>query len=114
MIISSMPALLVVGLALVGFGALMLLILPDRPGGKVAWHGFEVSSIGAGLPLIVTGVIAVAISAVAPSEPHAPRKVPSTPPVTPTANAHREVPSAPPASQPSHAPRKAPNTAPFT
>jgi hypothetical protein len=57
-----MMVLVIVGIALVGLGALVLLKFPDRPGGKVAWHGFEVSSVGAGLPLIVLGVVAIAIA----------------------------------------------------
>jgi hypothetical protein len=56
-----MMVLVIVGIALVGLGALVLLKFPDRPGGKVAWHGFEVNSVGAGLPLIVLGVVAIAI-----------------------------------------------------
>jgi hypothetical protein len=54
--------LVIVGTALVGLGALVLLKFPDRPGGKVAWYGFEVNSVGAGLPLIVLGVVAIAIA----------------------------------------------------
>jgi hypothetical protein len=54
--------LLVLGVAVVVFGALILLLFPDRPGGKIAWQGAEVSSIGAGLPLIVVGIVAVALS----------------------------------------------------
>jgi hypothetical protein len=54
--------LLVAGVGVVVLGALVLLLFPDRPGGKIAWHGFEVSSIGAGLPLIVVGLVAIAIS----------------------------------------------------
>jgi hypothetical protein len=54
--------LVVVGIALVGLGALVLLKFPDRPGGKIAWHGLEVSSVGAGLPLIVLGVVAIVIA----------------------------------------------------
>jgi hypothetical protein len=57
-----MMVLVIVGIALVGLGALVLLKFPDRPGGKVAWHGFEVNSVGAGLPLIVLGVVAIAIA----------------------------------------------------
>ena len=45
-----MLALLVLGLALVAFGALVLLRFPDRPGGEVRLMGLRVSSIGAGLP----------------------------------------------------------------
>jgi hypothetical protein len=51
--------LLIVGVGLVLFGALVLLRFPDRPGGRIAWHGFEVSSLGAGLPIIALGVLAI-------------------------------------------------------
>jgi hypothetical protein len=54
--------LLVVGVGVVVLGAFVLLLFPDRPGGKIAWQGAEVSSIGAGLPLIVVGIVAVALS----------------------------------------------------
>jgi hypothetical protein len=57
-----MMVLVIVGIALVGLGALVLLKFPDRPGGKIAWRDFEVSSVGAGLPLIVLGVVAVAVA----------------------------------------------------
>jgi hypothetical protein len=53
--------LLVVGVGVVVLGALVLLLFPDRPGGKIAWQGVEVNSIGAGLPLIVVGLAAIAI-----------------------------------------------------
>lgn len=59
-----MTILLVVGVLLVVFGGLVLLFFPDRPGGKVGWHDFEVSSVGAGLPVIVVGVVAVGFAAV--------------------------------------------------
>jgi hypothetical protein len=49
-------------LGVVVLGALVLLLVPDRPGGKIAWQGVEVSSVGAGLPLIVVGIAAMAIS----------------------------------------------------
>lgn len=45
------------------FGALVLLRFPDRPGGRIAWHGFEVSSVGAGLPLVVVGIAAISLGA---------------------------------------------------
>jgi hypothetical protein len=48
--------LVAAGIAVAVFGALVLLRFPDRPGGKIAWQGFEVSSVGAGLPLIALGV----------------------------------------------------------
>lgn len=54
--------LLVVGVGVVVLGALVLLLFPDRPGGKITWQGVEVSSIGVGLPLIVVGLAAIAIS----------------------------------------------------
>jgi hypothetical protein len=54
--------LAVVGVVLVGLGALVLLRFPDRPGGTVGLLGMEVSSIGAGLPLIALGVLAVAVT----------------------------------------------------
>lgn len=57
-----MNVLVVVGVAVVVLGALVLLLFPDRPGGKIAWQGAEVSSIGAGLPLIVVGIAAIVIS----------------------------------------------------
>jgi hypothetical protein len=55
--------LLVIGVVLVVFGGLVLLLFPDRPGGKLGWQGFEVSSVGAGLPVIVVGVVAVGFAA---------------------------------------------------
>lgn len=58
-----MTILLVLGVVLVVFGGLVLLLFPDRPGGKVGWQGFEVSSVGAGLPVIVVGVVAVGFAA---------------------------------------------------
>jgi hypothetical protein len=57
-----------VGVALVALGALVLLRFPDRPGGRVRLMGLEVSSIGAGLPLIALGVLAVATAGVQPRE----------------------------------------------
>jgi hypothetical protein len=57
-----MTVLLVVGVAVVVLGALILLLFPDRPGGRIAWQGIEVSSIGAGLPLIVVGIVAIGLS----------------------------------------------------
>jgi hypothetical protein len=55
--------LLIVGVVLVVFGGLVLLRFPDRPGGRISWQGVEVSSVGAGLPLVVVGVVAVAFAA---------------------------------------------------
>lgn len=57
-----MTVLLIAGTGVVILGALVLLLFPDHPGGKLAWQGVEVSSLGAGLPLIVVGLAAIAIS----------------------------------------------------
>ncbi len=59
-----MTALLISGIALAGFGVLVLLKFPDRPGGTIRLHRMEVSSAGAGLPLIVLGIAAMVFSAV--------------------------------------------------
>lgn len=86
--------LVVLGIVLVVFGALVLLWFPSRPGGKLRFSGLEVSSIGAGLPLIALGVLAVALAVVqqpdrgsggngvrtAPTDTDRP----STPPTSPT------------------------------
>lgn len=53
--------LVVVGIAVAVLGAFVLLRFPNRPGGRIAWQGLEVSSVGAGLPLIVVGIAAIAI-----------------------------------------------------
>jgi hypothetical protein len=57
---------LIVGMALVAFGAFVLIRMPLRPGGTIKTKWFEVSSVGAGLPLIVLGVAAIIISRVDP------------------------------------------------
>jgi hypothetical protein len=57
---------LVIGVALVVFGAFVLIRMPLRPGGTIRTRWFEVSSVGAGLPLIVLGVAAIIISGVDP------------------------------------------------
>ena len=54
-----MLILLMVGLGLLIFGAFILLKFPHRPGGKIAIGSAEVSSVGAGLPLIFLGVLCV-------------------------------------------------------
>ncbi|MGH8906108.1 MAG: PASTA domain-containing protein [Egibacteraceae bacterium] len=58
-----MTALLIVGVALGVFGALVLLKFPDRPGGTIRVHRMEVSSTGAGLPLIALGIAVMVLSA---------------------------------------------------
>lgn len=62
-------ALALLGAALVVFGAVVLLLFPDRPGGKIGFRGLNVSSTGAGLPLIVLGV-ALVVTAVALPKPN--------------------------------------------
>ena len=57
-----MFAVMIVGLGLVIFGALVLLKFPNRPGGKIVLGGAEISSVGAGLPLIFLGVVCILIS----------------------------------------------------
>jgi hypothetical protein len=88
-----MMVLVIVGIALVGLGALVLLKFPDRPGGKVAWHGFEVNSMGAGLPLIVLGVVAIAIAGPIPSgaKPVSPAVAPGAEPGSTGVPAERTV-----------------------
>ncbi|MBW3652283.1 MAG: hypothetical protein KY433_01565 [Actinobacteria bacterium] len=61
------------GVALVALGALVLLRYPDRPGGNVRLLGLEVSSVGAGLPLVALGVLAIAIGVMQEREPSAAR-----------------------------------------
>ena len=55
--------LIVLGVALVALGALLLLWFPDRPGGEVRLLGLQVSSIGAGLPLVALGVLVSVVGA---------------------------------------------------
>ncbi len=50
------------GIALVALGALILLRFPDRPGGEVRLLGLEVSSVGAGLPLVALGVLVIVLA----------------------------------------------------
>lgn len=57
------------GIALVALGALVLLRYPDRPGGNVRLLGLEVSSVGAGLPLVALGVLAITITVVREGDP---------------------------------------------
>lgn len=57
-----MYVLLIIGIVLVIFGALVLVKLPDKAGGKVTWLGVEISSTGAGLPLIVLGVVTMTLA----------------------------------------------------
>lgn len=63
--------LLALGAALVVFGGVVLIRYADRPGGDVKWLGLEVSSKGAGLPLVALGVACIAIAAT--QRPNGPR-----------------------------------------
>ncbi|HEV2881965.1 MAG TPA: hypothetical protein VGX24_11860 [Pyrinomonadaceae bacterium] len=58
-----MLVLAALGVALVLFGGWLLVKMPERPGGKLALGKVEVSSAGAGLPLVVLGVVCVVLSA---------------------------------------------------
>jgi hypothetical protein len=51
--------LAVVGVGVVILGAVILLVLPDRPGGTIGWGDFQVKSRGAGMPLIVVGLVSI-------------------------------------------------------
>ena len=59
--------LLVLGVGLVVFGAIVLIRYSDRPGGTLKWMGVEISSKGAGLPLIALGVASIAFGATRPA-----------------------------------------------
>lgn len=61
-----MLVLLIVGVALIAFGAFVLIRMPTRPGGTIKTKWFEVSSVGAGLPLIVLGAALVVVTQVDP------------------------------------------------
>jgi hypothetical protein len=57
--------LFVMGIAFVILGVAVLLLLPNRPGGQItAPGGWQVSSGGAGLPLIVLGIVCILLSQV--------------------------------------------------
>jgi hypothetical protein len=58
-----MIAVLVAGVILAVFGGVVLIRFPDRPGGRMVVRGMEVSSVGAGFPLIVIGAVMVSVSA---------------------------------------------------
>jgi hypothetical protein len=61
-----MVVLFIVGITVVVLGVFVLVRFPDRPGGVIRFHKMEVSSTGAGLPLIVLGVALVVVAAVVP------------------------------------------------
>lgn len=51
-----------VGAGVVILGAVVLILMPNRPGGTISWAGVQVNSAGAGLPLIVVGIAAIAVA----------------------------------------------------
>ena len=59
-----MVVLLGLGIAVAVFGAFVLVRFPERPGGTISWKGLNISSKGAGLPLIALGVAAAAFAVV--------------------------------------------------
>jgi hypothetical protein len=85
-------ALVTIGVLLIVFGGLVLLLFPDRPGGQFEFRGAVVQSVGAGLPLIVLGVVTVIIGATQSSpepagSPFAEQPaVTTSPPTTTTGN----------------------------
>jgi hypothetical protein len=54
--------LIALGIGLVVFGGFVLLRHADRPGGTLKWLGMEISSTGAGLPLVALGVLCIAFA----------------------------------------------------
>jgi hypothetical protein len=70
--------LLVLGGALVLFGAVVLLRYSDRPGASIRWQGVELSSSGAGLPLIALGVGCIVFAVVRGRPAAAPHATPAT------------------------------------
>jgi hypothetical protein len=56
--------LLALGGALLVFGAVVLIRYSDRPGGTVKWLGMELTSSGAGLPLIGLGIGCIVLAVV--------------------------------------------------
>jgi hypothetical protein len=100
-----MYVLLVIGMVLMLFGALALVKFPEKSGGTVTWHGVEISSTGAGLSLIVLGVVTMTFAAIltndglpslarsgGPTQPTiAPTPAPSLAPVSPLAPARQGV-----------------------
>ena len=59
--------LMVLGIALVIFGAVVLIRYSDRPGGTLKLLGMEVTSKGAGLPLIALGIACIALVVTRPA-----------------------------------------------
>lgn len=95
----TVPIVLVAtGITLLLFGALILLKFPDKPGGtieaKAFGQGFHISSIGAGLPIIVVGAILLISAAFVPkTEGEGPSPV--APPPSPTSRTDKDITTSP-------------------
>ena len=82
--------LIAVGIALVAFGAVVLVRYADRAGGTFKWLGVEMTSTSAGLPLIALGVAAIAFAVTnaprdaAPKQGAATSTLATSPPATST------------------------------
>jgi len=63
---SMFIALISLGLLLIAFGAIVLVRYSDRPGGTIKFLGLEVTSNGAGLPLVALGVACIIFAASRP------------------------------------------------
>jgi len=67
---------------LIVFGGFVLLRFSDRPGGEFEFHGMKIHSVGAGLPLIVLGVVAVVLAVFQGAPDEAATVVAATPSAT--------------------------------
>jgi hypothetical protein len=63
-----MTVLVILGAAVMVFGAFVLLFLPERPGGEFEFKGLTVKSPAAGIPLILAGLVAVVFGSGAASQ----------------------------------------------
>jgi hypothetical protein len=92
--------LFALGAAVGVLGAVVLLRFPDRPGGRVSFLGFDVSSIGAGLPLIVIGVV-VMLTAVLSGSRGGTTNTPAASPLNPRLSLPEKAPTVTQSSSPS-------------
>jgi hypothetical protein len=89
--------LVVVGAVVLVFGALVLLRFPDKPGGKISIAGINVSSAGAGLPVMVLGAGLIVLG-VLKQPPETPTGTQGTPSPTAAASGGSSAPASPRAS----------------
>ena len=54
-----MSDIIIISIFLIVAGLLVLIFIPTRPGGKINIGKFEVTSKGAGLPIIFLGVVLI-------------------------------------------------------